>query len=43
MINYETMFGKKPKEHNSPIYKNDHPELDMTAKLPKEESRIINL
>ena len=38
MINYKTMFGEKPKEYNSPMDKNDHPELDMTAELvPKED------
>jgi hypothetical protein len=31
------MFGEKPKEYNSPMDKNDHPELDMTAELPKED------
>jgi hypothetical protein len=25
MINYETMFGEKPKEYNLPMDKNDHP------------------
>jgi hypothetical protein len=37
LINYETMFGEKPKEYSSPMDKNDHPELDTTSDLSKDD------
>jgi Reverse transcriptase (RNA-dependent DNA polymerase) len=33
LINYETMFGSKPKEYSSPMEEKDHPELDNSAEL----------
>jgi hypothetical protein len=33
MIKYKTILGGKPKEYNSPMDKNDHPELNTTTKL----------
>ena len=33
LINYETMFGVKPKEYSSPMEEKDHPELDHSAEL----------
>jgi Reverse transcriptase (RNA-dependent DNA polymerase) len=36
MVNYERMFGNKPKEYSSPLEKNDHPELDDSELLNEE-------
>jgi hypothetical protein len=33
LLNYEVMFGEKPKEHSSPMCERDHPELDKTEEL----------
>jgi hypothetical protein len=33
IMNYEIMFGKKPKEYSSPIAEKDHPELDTSPEL----------
>jgi hypothetical protein len=33
LINYETMFGSKPKEYSTPMAKKDHPELDNSELL----------
>jgi hypothetical protein len=33
LINFETMFGTKPKEYSSPMIEKDHPELDVTKEL----------
>jgi hypothetical protein len=33
IINYETMFGRKPKENNTPMEENNHPEIDNTKLL----------
>ena len=33
LINYEHMFGEKPKEYSSPMLEKDHPELDLTPEL----------
>jgi Reverse transcriptase (RNA-dependent DNA polymerase) len=33
LINFETMFGAKPKEASSPMVEKDHPELDTTDEL----------
>ena len=33
MINYERLFGEKPKEYSSPLEKGDHPELDTSDEL----------
>jgi hypothetical protein len=30
LINYDTMFGCKPKEYNTPMEEKDHPETDNT-------------
>ena len=37
MINaYEQMFGETPKNHNSPLERNDHPEVDESDELDAE-------
>jgi hypothetical protein len=36
LVNYEQMFGEKPKEYSSPMLKGDHPELDDSAELNAE-------
>ena len=33
LINYETMFGSKPKEYSTPMAEKDHPELDNSELL----------
>jgi hypothetical protein len=33
LINYETMFGSKPKEYSTPMAKKDHPEMDNSELL----------
>jgi hypothetical protein len=33
LLNYEFMFGTKPKEYSSPMIKKDNPELDNTPEL----------
>jgi hypothetical protein len=33
LVNYEIMFGNKPKEWGSPVDKGDHPELDVSEFL----------
>jgi Reverse transcriptase (RNA-dependent DNA polymerase) len=33
LINYETMFGEKPKEYSHPMCERDHPEIDTTEFL----------
>ena len=33
LINYETMFGSKPKEFGTPMIEKDHPEIDTTEFL----------
>jgi hypothetical protein len=33
LVNYEFMFGEKPKENSSPMVEKDHPELDLTPEL----------
>jgi Reverse transcriptase (RNA-dependent DNA polymerase) len=33
IINYETMFGNKPHEYNTPMAEKDHPEIDNTELL----------
>ena len=33
IINYEVMFGEKPKEYSSPIDEKDHPEIDTSEEL----------
>jgi hypothetical protein len=33
LINYEVMFGEKPKEYAAPMCERDHPELDSTEEL----------
>jgi hypothetical protein len=33
LSNYESMFNKKPREHSSPLQKNDHPKLDDSELL----------
>jgi hypothetical protein len=33
LINYETMFGYKPKEYSTPMAEKDHPEIDNSEQL----------
>ena len=33
LINYETMFGCKPKEYSTPMAEKDHPEIDQSSLL----------
>jgi hypothetical protein len=33
LINYEYMFGEKPKVYSSPMWEKDHPELDKSVEL----------
>ena len=33
---YEQMFGETPKNHNSPLERNDYPEVDETDELDAE-------
>ena len=33
LVNYETMFGSKPKEYNTPMEEKDHPEIDNSELL----------
>jgi hypothetical protein len=33
LLNYEVMFGTKPKEYASPMMEKDHPKLDNTPEL----------
>jgi hypothetical protein len=33
ILNYEVMFGTKPKEYASPMMEKDHPELDNTPEF----------
>ena len=33
---YESMFGEKPRPYNSPLDRNDHPELEDTSLLEQE-------
>jgi hypothetical protein len=41
LLNYEKMFnGEKPLEYASPLDKDDHPELDVTAELPEEMIKV---
>jgi Reverse transcriptase (RNA-dependent DNA polymerase) len=37
---YEEMFGEKPKHYQSPLEKNDHPELDESDLLPSSDITI---
>jgi Reverse transcriptase (RNA-dependent DNA polymerase) len=39
LINYETMFGFKPKECSSPMEEKYHPELDLTPELDENGIR----
>jgi hypothetical protein len=36
LLNYEVMFGTKPKEYSSPMIEKDHPELDNTPELDED-------
>jgi hypothetical protein len=36
MVNYECIFGHKPKEYSYTLEKNDHPELDNSESLDEE-------
>ena len=40
IANYEREFGKKPKEHKSPLPKNDHPELDDSELLDIDKTKL---
>jgi len=41
LLNYEKMFNReKPLEYASPLDKDDHPELDVTAELPEEMIKV---
>jgi hypothetical protein len=41
LLNYEKMFNiEKPREYTSPLDKDDHPELDVTAELPEEMIKV---
>jgi hypothetical protein len=40
MVNFERMFGHKPKEYSSPLEKNDHPELDDSELLDEKDITI---
>jgi hypothetical protein len=33
IINYETVFGSKPKEYNTPMEEKNHPDIDNTELL----------
>jgi len=39
LINYETMFGEKPKEYSHPMPEGDHPELDTSPELDEDGIR----
>jgi hypothetical protein len=39
LVNYEIMFGCKPKEWGSPVEKGDHPELDVSELLEADGIR----
>ena len=37
VIDFERMFGSKPKLYNSPLEKDEHPELDTSDELVEED------
>jgi hypothetical protein len=43
LVNYEIMFGEKPKEYSSPICERDHPELDTTEEMDDIGKKAISI